>query len=108
MDADLQHPPAPGPRARRRPASGPAPTWWSPAATRRAAAGPGLAGGYRIAVSRGATWLTKGLFPRALRGISDPMSGFFAIRRSAVTDEALQPLGYKILLELAVRCRPRG
>lgn len=67
----------------------------------------GLAGGYRVAVSRGATWLTKGLFPRRLRGISDPMSGFFAIRRSAVTADALKPLGYKILLELAVRSRPR-
>ncbi|MGW6981729.1 glycosyltransferase [Streptomyces sp. NPDC054932] len=66
----------------------------------------GLAGSYRIAVSRAATWLTKGLFPRALRGISDPMSGFFAMRRSAVTEETLKPLGYKILLELAVRCRP--
>lgn len=66
----------------------------------------GLAGSYRIAVSRGATWLTKGLFPRALRGISDPMSGFFAMRRSVVTAETLKPLGYKILLELAVRCRP--
>ncbi|WP_327264166.1 glycosyltransferase family 2 protein [Streptomyces sp. NBC_01232] len=66
----------------------------------------GLAGSYRIAVSRAATWLTKGLFPRALRGISDPMSGFFAMRRSVVTADTLKPLGYKILLELAVRCRP--
>ncbi|MFD3542959.1 glycosyltransferase [Streptomyces sp. NPDC058662] len=66
----------------------------------------GLAGSYRVAVSRGATWLTKGLFPRALHGISDPMSGFFAVRRAAVTSAALRPLGYKILLELAVRCRP--
>ncbi|MFD5334933.1 glycosyltransferase [Streptomyces hawaiiensis] len=66
----------------------------------------GLAGSYRVAVSRGATWLTKALFPRRLHGISDPMSGFFAIRRSAVTAEVLQPLGYKILLELAVRSRP--
>lgn len=66
----------------------------------------GLAGSYRIAVSRGATWLAKGLFPRALRGISDPMSGFFAMRRPVVTADALKPLGYKILLELAVRCRP--
>ncbi|MEV5877199.1 glycosyltransferase family 2 protein [Streptomyces sp. NPDC052101] len=67
----------------------------------------GLAGGYRVAVSRGATWLTKALFPRRLHGISDPMSGFFAIRRSAVTADVLKPLGYKILLELAVRSRPR-
>ncbi|MEU9447672.1 glycosyltransferase family 2 protein [Streptomyces sp. NPDC048277] len=67
----------------------------------------GLAGSYRVAVSRGATWLTKSLFPRRLHGISDPMSGFFAIRRSAVTADVLKPLGYKILLELAVRSRPR-
>ncbi|MEU8779010.1 glycosyltransferase family 2 protein [Streptomyces sp. NPDC048606] len=67
----------------------------------------GLAGGYRVAVSRAATLLAKGLFPRALRGVGDPMSGFFAIRRGAVTGAALAPLGYKILLELAVRCRPR-
>ncbi|WP_282703996.1 glycosyltransferase family 2 protein [Streptomyces sp. CC219B] len=67
----------------------------------------GLAGGYRIAVSRAATWLTKSLFPRRLHGISDPMSGFFAVRRSSVTADELKPLGYKILLELAVRDRPR-
>ncbi|MBV2356484.1 glycosyltransferase family 2 protein [Streptomyces sp. J2-1] len=67
----------------------------------------GLAGNYRVAVSRAATWLTKSLFPRRLRGISDPMSGFFAVRRGAITAEVLQPLGYKILLELAVRSRPR-
>ncbi|WP_432134721.1 MULTISPECIES: glycosyltransferase [unclassified Streptomyces] len=67
----------------------------------------GLAGSYRVAVSRAATWLTKALFPRRLHGISDPMSGFFAIRRSAVTADVLKPLGYKILLELAVRSRPR-
>lgn len=68
----------------------------------------GLAGSYRIAVSRVATWLTKALFPRRLHGISDPMSGFFAIRRSEVTAEVLKPLGYKILLELAVRSRPQA
>ncbi len=67
----------------------------------------GLAGSYRVAVSRGATWLAKALFPRRLHGISDPMSGFFAVRRSAVTADVLRPLGYKILLELAVRSRPR-
>ncbi|MFD7446394.1 hypothetical protein [Streptomyces sp. NPDC059909] len=71
-----------------------------------------LAGPYRVAVSRGATWLTKGLFPQALRGISDPMRGVFAIRRDALRGQrdsgALRPLGYKILLELAVRCRPRS
>ncbi|WP_329122006.1 glycosyltransferase family 2 protein [Streptomyces sp. NBC_01465] len=105
MDADLQHPPALVPELV---AAGESTNADLVVASRYIAGGSraGLAGGYRIAVSRGATWLTKALFPRRLRGISDPMSGFFAIRRSVVTADALKPLGYKILLELAVRCRP--
>ncbi|MFF3324577.1 glycosyltransferase [Streptomyces sp. NPDC002889] len=105
MDADLQHPPALVPELV---AAGERSAADLVVASRyiRGGSREGLAGGYRIAVSRGATWLTKGLFPRRLRGISDPMSGFFAIRRSVVTADALRPLGYKILLELAVRCRP--
>ncbi|MEV7543515.1 glycosyltransferase family 2 protein [Streptomyces sp. NPDC089915] len=110
MDADLQHPPKLVPElvgeGERTGAALVVASRYLPGGSRA-----GLAGGYRVAVSRGATWLAKGLFPRALRGISDPMSGFFAMRRSAltgaVTGEALKPLGYKILLELAVRCRPR-
>ncbi|WP_078893011.1 glycosyltransferase [Streptomyces sp. NRRL F-2580] len=105
MDADLQHPPHLVPELV---GEGERTGADLVVASRYLSGGSraGLAGSYRIAVSRGATWLTKGLFPRALRGLSDPMSGFFAMRRSAVTAEALQPLGYKILLELAVRCRP--
>ncbi|MFG2850993.1 glycosyltransferase [Streptomyces mirabilis] len=106
MDGDLQHPPSLIPELV---ASGERSPAGLVVASRYIKGGSreGLAGGYRIAVSRGATWLTKTLFPRRLRGISDPMSGFFAIRRSAVTAEILRPLGYKILLELAVRSRPR-
>ncbi|UYQ64100.1 glycosyltransferase [Streptomyces peucetius] len=105
MDADLQHPPALVPELV---AAGEHAGADLVVASRyiRGGSREGLAGGYRIAVSRGATWLTRALFPRRLRGISDPMSGFFAIRRSVVTADALKPLGYKILLELAVRCRP--
>lgn len=105
MDGDLQHPPALVPELV---GAGERAGADLVVASRyiRGGSREGLAGGYRIAVSRGATWLTKALFPRRLRGISDPMSGFFAIRRSAVTAETLKPLGYKILLELAVRCRP--
>ncbi|MFI1865193.1 glycosyltransferase [Streptomyces jumonjinensis] len=109
MDADLQHPPDLVPELV---AAGERSNADLVVASRyiRGGSRQGLAGGYRIAVSRTATWLTKALFPRGLSGISDPMSGFFAIRRSAVatmvTAGALKPLGYKILLELAVRCRP--
>ncbi|MFF8288130.1 glycosyltransferase family 2 protein [Streptomyces sp. NPDC016309] len=105
MDADLQHPPALVPdlvaTGEKEDADLVVASRYLPGGSRA-----GLAGGYRVAVSRGATLLTKGLFPRALRGISDPMSGFFAVRRGAVTARTLRPLGYKILLELAVRCRP--
>ena len=106
MDGDLQHPPSLVPELV---ATGERSSAGLVVASRYIKGGSraGLAGGYRIAVSRGATWLTKTLFPRRLSGISDPMSGFFAIRRSAVTADILQPLGYKILLELAVRSRPR-
>ncbi|RSS80938.1 glycosyltransferase family 2 protein [Streptomyces sp. WAC06614] len=106
MDADLQHPPHLVPELV---GAGERTGAELVVASRYISGGSraGLAGSYRVAVSRGATWLTKGLFPRALRGISDPMSGFFAMRRTAVASAALRPLGYKILLELAVRCRPR-
>jgi glycosyltransferase involved in cell wall biosynthesis len=57
---------------------------------------------FRLAVSRGAAMLAKALFPRRLRSVSDPMSGFFLLRRSAVDTTALQPMGFKILLEILV------
>ncbi|WP_314221231.1 glycosyltransferase family 2 protein [Streptomyces zaehneri] len=106
MDGDCQHPPSLVPELV---ATGERSNAALVVASRYVKGGSraGLAGSYRVAVSRGATWLTKSLFPRKLRGISDPMSGFFAIRRSAVTADVLRPLGYKILLELAVRSRPR-
>ncbi|MFE0425196.1 glycosyltransferase [Streptomyces sp. NPDC058953] len=111
MDADLQHPPDLVPdlvaTGEETGADLVVASRYRPGGSRA-----GLAGGYRVAVSRAATWLTKGLFPRGLRGISDPMSGFFAIRRTAVAAAVdagvLRPLGYKILLELAVRLRPRA
>ncbi|MGW2745256.1 glycosyltransferase [Streptomyces sp. NPDC001450] len=106
MDGDCQHPPSLIPELV---ATGERTNAGLVVASRYIKGGSraGLAGSYRVAVSRGATWLTKVLFPRRLHGISDPMSGFFAIRRSAVTADVLKPLGYKILLELAVRSRPR-
>ncbi|MDG9722154.1 MULTISPECIES: glycosyltransferase family 2 protein [unclassified Streptomyces] len=106
MDGDCQHPPSLVPELV---ATGERANAGLVVASRYIKGGSraGLAGGYRIAVSRAATWLTKALFPRRLHGVSDPMSGFFAIRRSEVTAEVLKPLGYKILLELAVRSRPQ-
>lgn len=106
MDADLQHPPSLVPELA---AAGDRTGADLVVASRYASGGgrAGLANGYRTLVSGASTVVTKALFTRALRGISDPMSGFFAVRRSAVELDELRPLGYKILLELAVRCRFR-
>jgi len=54
-------------------------------------------------VSSGSTLLTKAMFPRRLKDCTDPMTGFFAIRRAAVDVDDLRPRGFKILLELLAR-----
>lgn len=61
----------------------------------------GLAGSRRI-LSRGAQVLA-----RPLTRVTDPMSGFFAFDRRVVDGVTLSPVGYKIALEVLVRCRPR-
>jgi dolichol-phosphate mannosyltransferase len=47
-------------------------------------------------ISIGATFLGRLLFP----DVSDPVSGFFAVKKSVVADAPLKPRGYKILLEV--------
>ena len=58
---------------------------------------------FRRIVSRGAMAIAKLALP-STRGIADPMSGFFAIRRELIDGVALAPTGYKILLEVLVKC----
>lgn len=60
-------------------------------------------GVFRLAVSRGSAGLARALFPGRLGGVSDPMSGFFLVRREALDLDALAPNGFKILLEILVR-----
>ena len=55
---------------------------------------------FRLAASRGSGMLAKALFPRRLHPVSDPMSGFFLVRRSAVDARAMRPNGFKVLLEI--------
>lgn len=50
----------------------------------------------RRLISIGATFLGRLLFP----DVTDPVSGFFAIRKSVVENAHLKPRGYKILLEV--------
>jgi dolichol-phosphate mannosyltransferase len=66
--------------------------------------GGGLANLARVGVSRSATTLAKLTFPRHLADVTDPMSGFFAVRTDAVDIGALKPAGFKILLEILARC----
>lgn len=56
----------------------------------------------RKIVSWSARWIARLAIPRA-RPISDPTSGFFAIRRRVIEHVTLQPIGWKILLEVIVR-----
>jgi dolichol-phosphate mannosyltransferase len=58
--------------------------------------------GARRAVSYLATRLA-----RPLTKVRDPMTGFFALRREILRGAVLTPLGYKIGLEILVKCRPR-
>ncbi len=50
----------------------------------------------RRIISIGATFLGRLLFP----DVSDPVSGFFAVKKSVVAKASLKPRGYKILLEV--------
>ena len=58
---------------------------------------------YRRLNSRIATLLAA---PLAGRRVRDPMAGFFCFRRDLITDQPLNPVGYKIGLEILVKCRP--
>ena len=57
----------------------------------------------RRIISRGAQMIGFMLLPEVIGRISDPMSGFFMIRRSSIQDRKLSPLGYKILVEVLGR-----
>jgi dolichol-phosphate mannosyltransferase len=66
----------------------------------------GSAGGLgwaRAMASRSTTGVARLLFPRRLRNVTDPMSGFFLLRRDAIKLDSLRPRGFKILLELLIR-----
>jgi dolichol-phosphate mannosyltransferase len=99
MDADLSHPPAKIPDLLAALQAGA-----EMAVGSRFAAGgttDDAWGLFRWLNSRIATALARPLTP-----IADPMSGFFALRRSTfLAGRELNPVGYKIGLELLVKCR---
>jgi dolichol-phosphate mannosyltransferase len=59
----------------------------------------------RRIVSRAAQLIGLLVLPGVVGRISDPMSGYFMIRRTAVEGVELNPLGYKILIEVLARGR---
>jgi hypothetical protein len=102
MDGDLQHPPTVVPRllhtAQDQGAS-------LVVASRYCGDGDpsGLSSRGRRVISRSTGALTKSMFPKRLGDITDPMSGFFLFERERVDIDALKPMGFKILLEIATR-----
>lgn len=54
-------------------------------------------------LSRGAQTLGLIILPEVIGRISDPMSGYFLVRRRCLVDTHLSPLGYKILVEVLAR-----
>jgi dolichol-phosphate mannosyltransferase len=105
IDADLQHPPEV------------VLALWSEiergvdlAVASRHVAGGGVSdwAWHRRLVSRGAQLLGLALLPGVLGRVSDPMSGYFMVRRSAVAGRVMSPLGYKILVEVIGRGEVRS
>ncbi|MEO7003247.1 MAG: glycosyltransferase [Ktedonobacterales bacterium] len=69
-----------------------------------AADGPGLASHYRRIVSRASAVVVATLFDR-VRLCSDPLSGYFLLRRDVIDGVELRPVGSNILLEVLARGR---
>jgi dolichol-phosphate mannosyltransferase len=57
----------------------------------------------RRVLSRGAQMLGLIILPEVIGRLSDPMSGYFMVRRRGIAGKILSPIGYKILIEVAAR-----
>jgi dolichol-phosphate mannosyltransferase len=58
---------------------------------------------FRRLLSRCAQALGLLLLPGTVGRVTDPMSGYFLVRRDVIADTDLDPVGYKILLEVLAR-----
>jgi dolichol-phosphate mannosyltransferase len=103
IDADLQHPPEILPELLVRVRSGA-----EVAIASRYVKGGGSEGWSmnRRIISRASKVLAALLLP-SIRGIKDPLSGFFLLRREVIDGVELSPTGYKILLEVLVKGKAR-
>ncbi|HUP86996.1 MAG TPA: glycosyltransferase [Acidimicrobiales bacterium] len=106
MDGDLQHPPEIVPELV---AAAKAEDADVVVASRYAVGGDVGAGfhPFRMGVSRHSTSFAKRVLPTACGAVTDPLSGFFLIRRDTVVLDRLRPRGFKILMEILAR-HPQG
>jgi dolichol-phosphate mannosyltransferase len=96
MDADLSHPPEKIPEMFARISSGEAELVFGSRYVKDGSVENWPF--YRRIISKGAT-----IFARGLTKVEDPMSGFFMLRRSVIEGAELNPVGYKIGLEILVK-----
>jgi len=103
MDADLQHPPELLPKLHQAILEG----------NDVAIASRYVKGGkieewslVRKIISKGAIMLAYTLLPQT-RKIKDPISGYFAFKKEILQNVDLSPIGYKILLEIIVKAKPK-
>jgi dolichol-phosphate mannosyltransferase len=101
MDGDLQHRPELVPVLVRRAAAGDVDLV---VASRYTTAGsPTGLGRTRDVTARVGRAVARASLPGALGRVSDPLSGFFLVRRAALDLEALAPNGFKVLVEILAR-----
>ncbi len=101
MDGDLQHPPEVVPQLLQAVEAGVD----LAIASRyvRGGKAEGLASHYRQLASQASRLAAHAVFPE-VRRTSDPLTGFFCVRRSAIDGLEFRPVGFKILLEILVLC----
>jgi dolichol-phosphate mannosyltransferase len=101
INADFQHPPDVLPRLVERSQGGDLTV-----ATRHSdGGGLGDWGIMRRVTSWGAAQIGRWLLPEVYARVSDPLSGCYLVRREAIQNTELRPLGYKSLMEILVRGR---
>lgn len=101
MDGDLQHPPEVIPQLLDKALANDA----NLVAGSRLAKGGGTDGlsPTRTLISKVLAFSSRTLFPHRLRQLTDPLTGFFLVRREVLNPADLKPEGFKILLEVLVR-----
>ncbi|ASA78642.1 glycosyltransferase [Thermococcus sp. 5-4] len=99
MDADLQHPPEVIPKLLKAIENGA-----DIAIASRYVPGGGVRNWYwyRKLISKGAIMIGRLALPK-IRNVKDPVSGFFALRREVVEGVTLNPVGFKILMEILIK-----